>query len=58
MRLDPSFLASVGTTYREKFTRTVSGVEILPLVVLDTKSAVLAIENENDNSEASAMMLH
>jgi hypothetical protein len=34
----------------------VGGVEILPLVVLDTKSAVLAIENENDNSEASAMM--
>jgi len=34
----------------------VDGVEILPLVVLDTKSAVLAIENENDNSEASSMM--
>ena len=56
VRLAPTFVASVGTTYREKFTRTVSGVEILPLVVLDTKSAVLAIENENDNSEASAMM--
>jgi hypothetical protein len=34
----------------------VDGVEILPLVVLDTKSAVLALENENDNSEASLMM--
>jgi hypothetical protein len=56
VRLDPAFVASVGTTYREKFTRTVEGVEILPLVVLDTKSAVLAIENENDNSEASLMM--
>jgi hypothetical protein len=56
VRLDPAFVASVGTTYRDKFTRTVGGVEILPLVVLDTKSAVLAIENENDNSEASAMM--
>lgn len=56
VRLDPAFVASVGKTYREQFTRTVDGVEVLPLVVLDTKSAVLALENENDNSEASAMM--
>ena len=56
VRLDPSYVASVGATYREQFTRTVEGVEVLPLVVLDTKSAVLAVENENDNSEASAMM--
>jgi RecA-family ATPase len=56
VRLDPAFVASVGKTYREQFTRTVDGVEVLPLVVLDTKSAVLAIENENDNSEASSMM--
>jgi len=56
VRLDPAFVAQVGTTYREQFTRTVDGVDVLPLVVLDTKSAVLALENENDNSEASAMM--
>lgn len=56
VRLDPAFVAQVGTTYREQFTRTVEGVEVLPLVVLDTKSAVLAIDNENDNSEASSMM--
>ncbi|MBK7051615.1 MAG: AAA family ATPase [Rhodoferax sp.] len=56
VRLDPAFVASVGATYREQFTRTVEGVEVLPLVVLDTKNAVLALENENDNSEASAMM--
>lgn len=56
VRLDPAFVASVGTTYREQFTRTVEGVEVLPLVVLDTKSAVLALDNENDNSEASRMM--
>ena len=56
VRLDPAFVAQVGTTYREQFTRTVDNVEVLPLVVLDTKSAVLAVENENDNSEASAMM--
>ena len=56
VRLDPSYVASVGKTYRDKFTRVVGGVEMLPLVVLDTKSAVLALENENDNSEASRMM--
>ena len=56
VRLDPAFVAQVGTTYRERFTRMVGDVEVLPLVVLDTKSAVLALENENDNSEASAMM--
>jgi hypothetical protein len=56
VRLDPAFVASVGKTYREKFTRNVDGVEVLPLVVLDTKSAVLAIDNENDNSEASKIM--
>jgi len=56
IRLDPAFVATVGKTYREQFTRTVEGVEVLPLVVLDTKSAVLALDNENDNSEASSMM--
>lgn len=56
VRLDADIVASVGKTYREQFSRTVDGVEVLPLVVLDTKSAVLALENENDNSEASRMM--
>jgi hypothetical protein len=56
VRLDPAYVAIVGKTYREQFTRVVDSVEVLPLVVLDTKSAVLALENENDNSEASAMM--
>lgn len=56
VRLDPAFVAQVGATYREQFTRNVDGVEVLPLVVLDTKSAVLALDNENDNSEASRMM--
>lgn len=55
-RLKPEVVASVGKTYRELFTRTVQGVEILPLVVLDTKSAVLDVEDENSNSEASKMM--
>ena len=56
VRLDAEYVATVGKTYREQFSRTVNGVEVLPLVVLDTKSAVLALENENDNSEASRMM--
>lgn len=55
-RLKPEVVASVGETYREMFTRMVNGVEILPLVVLDTKSAVLDVEDENSNSEASKMM--
>jgi len=56
VRLDPAYVARVGHTYRQQFARTVSGVEVLPLVVLDTKSAVLAVDDENDNSKASAMM--
>lgn len=56
VRLDPAIVAQAGTTYREQFTRIVDGVEVLPLVVLDTKSAVLAQDNENDNAEASRMM--
>lgn len=56
VRLDPIYVAKVGASYREKFTRIVDGVEVMPLVVLDTKSAVLAVESENDNSQASEMM--
>lgn len=52
-RLDPAHVAQVGKLYRERFTRTVNGVEVLPLVVLDTKAAVLDLSNENDNAEAS-----
>jgi hypothetical protein len=56
VRLDPTYVAKVGASYREKFTRLVDGVEVMPLVVLDTKSSVLAVESENDNSQASEMM--
>jgi hypothetical protein len=56
VRLDPIRVAAVGATYREQFTREVGGVKVLPLVVLDTKSAVMELENENDNSETSRMM--
>jgi hypothetical protein len=56
VRLSPDEVSAVGTNYRAQFTRIVKGIEVLPLVVLDTKSAVLAMESENDNSEASAML--
>ena len=52
-RLDPAKVAQVGSLYRERFARTVNGVEVLPLVVFDTKAAILALDSENDNSEAS-----
>lgn len=55
-RLPPHVVAQVGRLYMEKFTREVLGVELKPLVVFDTKSAILEMENENDNSEASRAM--
>ena len=55
-RLEPSYVAEVATTYREQFARIVDGVEVPPLVVMDTKSAVFSIDEENSNSEASAIV--
>ena len=54
VRMAASYLVEVGQHYREQFTRRVDGVELLPLVVLDTQAATIALENENDNAEASA----
>jgi RecA-family ATPase len=56
VRLDAQVVAEVGATYKERFTRMVDGVEVLPLVVLDTKSAILALDDENSNSESSRAM--
>ena len=56
VRLNPAAVAEVGDIYKDQFVREIDGAEVLPLLVLDTKSAVLALENENDNAEASAMM--
>ncbi len=56
VRMDAANVVEVGNTYREKFTRWVDGVELLPLVVFDTKAAIFALENENDNAEASRMV--
>lgn len=52
-RLPPAEVARVGPLYRAQFTRTVNGVELPPLVVFDTQSAVLDLENENDNAQVS-----
>ncbi len=52
-RLEPAVVAEVAKTYREQFTRNIDGVEVLPLVVIDTKAAVIEMEDENSNSEAS-----
>ena len=53
-RLDPAYLVQVGETYSERYSRSVAGVQLLPLVVLDTQAATIHLESENDNSEASA----
>lgn len=55
-RLPPEYVAQVGPVYREHFTRHIDGVELLPLVVVDTMAATLEIDSENDNSEASRAM--
>ena len=56
MRMDVVEVAKVGKVYREGFTRTVGGVELRPLVVVDTKSAVLSMDDENSNSESSRIV--
>ena len=55
-RLPPEYVAQVGPVYRQHFTRHIDGVELLPLVVVDTMAATLEIDSENDNSEASRAM--
>jgi hypothetical protein len=53
VRMAPAEVAKVGRVYADQFTRIVDGVVLLPLVVIDTKAAVLDIEDENSNSETS-----
>lgn len=55
-RLPPDYVAQVGSLYRERFTREAGGVQVLPLVVIDTMAATLQLDSENDNSEASRAM--
>ncbi len=62
-RAGAGYVALAGAYYREHFTRTVTATgtdgrqytaELLPLVAIDTLAATIHLENENDNSEASA----
>lgn len=55
-RLSPDEVAAVGPILRERFTRTVAGVELPPLVVFDTKSAIIDIDDENSNAEAARIV--
>lgn len=52
-RLPPGELVQGGDPLRERFSRDVDGVTLPPLVVLDTQAATVALDNENDNAEAS-----
>lgn len=51
-RMAPDDLVLAGDTLRERYSRTVAAVELPPLVVLDTQSATIELESENDNAEA------
>lgn len=53
VRMPMQKIVAVGPEYRKRFGRTVGAVEIPPLVVLDTQAATVALDNENDNAEAS-----
>ena len=55
-RLPPEIVAQVGAVYRSEFTRMARGVEVAPLVVLDTNAAVLDLDDGNANSEISRAM--
>jgi hypothetical protein len=55
VRMDAAEAVKVTGTYRDQFTRVVSGVKILPLVVFDTKSAIFAMRDENDPVETSRL---
>lgn len=60
LRMDPMSVLSVSQYYRDNFTRTVSvkagEVKLLPLVVIDTMASTFALDNENDNAEASTLI--
>ncbi len=52
-RMPAESIVLVAATYRKQFVRNVDGVELLPLVVFDTKAATIELVDENSNSEAS-----
>jgi hypothetical protein len=56
LRMPAEQVAAVGEIYSERFTRTVDGVELPPLVVIDTRSATIDTDNEDDNAEAGRIV--
>lgn len=60
LRDHPMSVVRVGQHYKENYTRTINTttgvVELPPLVVIDTMAATFALENENDNAEASTLI--
>lgn len=56
LRMPAEEVAAAGPMYREGFTRTVGGVELPPLVVVDTRSATIDAADENDNAEAGRIV--
>lgn len=56
LRMPAEEVADVGPLYAQQFTRTVDGVDLPPLVVVDTRSATVEVLDENDNAEASRIV--
>ena len=56
VRLPVDQVVEVAKFYAEQFTEVVDGVRLPPLVVLDTRSAIIAVDDENDNAETSEIM--
>ncbi len=50
--LNAKYIIQVVDDYKQ-MTASESGIDLLPLVVFDTRSACFALENENDNAEMS-----
>jgi hypothetical protein len=56
VRLPVEKVVEVASFYAEHFTAEVDGARLPPLVVLDTRSAIIAVDDENDNAETSKIM--
>lgn len=56
VRLPVEKVVEVAGFYAERFTVEADGVKLPPLVVLDTRSAIIAVDDENDNAETSRIM--
>lgn len=55
-RMPADQVAAAGPYYREHLTREIGGVELPPLVVIDTRSATIDVADENDNAAAGRIL--